>query len=194
MLDRLLEAPAERLLNKWAVLTLQSGMTPNRLTLIGFAFGVAAAIAAGMQAYLLALLLVVLNRLFDGLAGMMARLSNVTALGSYLDIVTDFTFFAGFVFFFSLGVPASALAAALLIFAYLAMAVIWLTAPSVETSRGPVPAASRPLVGNSEICLFMAICCAMPGWFPAVTSMFALLCFTSALVRLITTVRKLKIQ
>ena len=65
MLDRLLAPPAERALNRWAVLVLQSGMTPNRPTIAGFAFALSAAFAAGMQAYAFALLLFLLGRLFD---------------------------------------------------------------------------------------------------------------------------------
>src|SRR3546814_1217422 len=62
-----------------------------------------------------ALALILLNRLADGLDGAVARHARVSDLGGYLDIVLDFLFYSGVVFFFAVGRPTKALPAAFLI-------------------------------------------------------------------------------
>lgn len=184
MLDRWLEPSAERLLNRWATLTLQSGMTPNRLTLISYGFAFGASAAAGMQAYKLALILMLLNRLFDGLAGMMARLSNVTPLGRYLDVFGDVAMFGLFIFFFSLGMNGTAMAAAFTLLAYLLMTTAWL-ASAIFRHEGAAPIIPRSLlVGNSETILMMIVCCLMPLYFPAFCTVIGMMCLADTIWRM----------
>ena len=47
------------------------------------------------QAYGVALLLILLNRVMDGLDGAVARHAGATDFGGYLDIVCDFLFYSG---------------------------------------------------------------------------------------------------
>src|SRR5262249_51016522 len=94
------------------------GGDANAVTLAGFALGVAAWLALAVRLSDWALVLTLANRLLDGLDGAVARRSGVTDLGGYLDIVCDFLFYSGVVFFFAVGRPDQALAAAFLIFSF----------------------------------------------------------------------------
>jgi CDP-diacylglycerol--glycerol-3-phosphate 3-phosphatidyltransferase len=66
------------------------GLTPNQLTLIGFAVAVVAAAAAAAQAWLAAGLLVLFGGLFDLFDGTVARVTGrVSRLGAFYDSVFD---------------------------------------------------------------------------------------------------------
>lgn len=66
------------------------GLTPNSLTLIGFAGTVVAAIAAGLQAWTLAGVLVLVFGIFDMFDGTLARATGrASRLGAFMDSVFD---------------------------------------------------------------------------------------------------------
>ena len=66
------------------------GLTPNSLTLIGFAIAVVAAAAAASQMWLWAGLLVAVGAVFDLFDGALARATNqVSRLGAFLDSTLD---------------------------------------------------------------------------------------------------------
>ncbi len=66
------------------------GLSPNHLTLIGFAIAVVAAVAAAQQAWLAAGLLVLFGGVFDLFDGALARATNkVSKLGAFYDSVFD---------------------------------------------------------------------------------------------------------
>jgi phosphatidylglycerophosphate synthase len=66
------------------------GLTPNHLTLIGFAIAVVAAIAAAQQAWFVAGLLVVFGGVFDLFDGALARVTGTASrLGAFMDSVFD---------------------------------------------------------------------------------------------------------
>lgn len=66
------------------------GLTPNHLTLLGFAIAILAAAAAGVQAWLLAGILVIVGGSFDLLDGALARATGRAGpLGAFMDSVFD---------------------------------------------------------------------------------------------------------
>ena len=66
------------------------GLTPNALTLIGFAGTIVAAIAAGLQAWLPAGILVLVFGAFDMFDGTLARATGrASKLGAFMDSVFD---------------------------------------------------------------------------------------------------------
>jgi len=66
------------------------GLTPNALTLIGFAIAVVAAYFAATQAWLYAGVLVIFGAVFDLFDGALARATNQTSrLGAFLDSTFD---------------------------------------------------------------------------------------------------------
>jgi len=73
-----------------ALLFGRLGLTPNGLTLIGFAIALVAAAAAAGQAWLAAWLLVLIGGVFDLFDGALARAtSKATRLGAFMDSVFD---------------------------------------------------------------------------------------------------------
>ena len=110
VLRRLIDPPLNRL-GRWLA---RGGITANQITLAGFAVGLLALPALAYQLYWLALLFILLNRLFDGLDGAVARAIGPSDLGGYLDIVCDFIFYAAFLVFSFIGTGSSFLAYAII--------------------------------------------------------------------------------
>jgi phosphatidylserine synthase len=192
MIDGLFRQPVNTLMDKWAQRVLQGGLSANKLTLFAFALGLTGCFAAAMQVYPLALLLILINRFLDGLAGAVARRSDVTALGSYLDLLCDFVVFGAFVFLFTLGERGTSLAAAFLLFSYMAMMVAYLAQTTFMTRENPLQTPRGGLVENGEMIVFMVACCLYPPGFAAFAVLFGLMCFTTTVLRVAAAVRTLK--
>lgn len=113
------------------------GVTADMLTLGGFALGVLALPALAMGWCGLALVLILLNRMADGLDGAVARVNGPTDRGAFLDIALDFKFYALVPFGFALLDPTrNALAAAALIAAFIGTGSSFLAFASVAAKRG----------------------------------------------------------
>ena len=120
MLDRHLHPRLKPLLNRLVMRLDKPGISPDGITLIGFAIGVLALPFLALGWYLAALVAIVLNRLLDGLDGALARRRGLTDAGGFLDIALDFLFYALVPFGFALADPAlNALPAAWLLFAFI---------------------------------------------------------------------------
>ena len=72
-------------------------VTPNQITFFGLSMGIISTILIFFEIYNIALVFLILNRICDGLDGVMARLTKPTKKGAYLDIVFDFIFYSLFV-------------------------------------------------------------------------------------------------
>ena len=95
----------------------------------------------------LALALLLVNRLADGLDGAVARQTRLTDLGGFLDIVLDFIVYAGMVFAFALADPAAnALAAAFLLFAFMGTGSSFLAFAIMAAKRGHLDRSAWPQV------------------------------------------------
>lgn len=113
MLDKHLHPRLKPGLNQLAAALDKPFITPDGLTLAGFAIGVLALPFLALGWYLAALVAIVLNRLLDGLDGALARRRGLTDAGGFLDIALDFLFYALVPFGFALAAPAdNAIAAA----------------------------------------------------------------------------------
>lgn len=80
--------------------------------------GVGACLAAGLGLWRIALILWLSNRLLDGLDGSVARRRGATDLGGFLDLVADFSIYAGFVLGVAVAVPDARVAVAALLTSY----------------------------------------------------------------------------
>lgn len=176
------------------------GLTANAVTVIGLGFGLVAAglIAAGYP--LLALPMLLANRLADGLDGAVARATERTDLGGYLDIVFDFLFYGAIPLAFALQDPDSnALAAAVLLLSFYANGAAFLTfaimaeRKRLETSRqGPKSLYYLGgLAEGAETILIFALMCLWPEGFALLAYGFAALCGVSAAARIATAIRVL---
>lgn len=168
------------------------GVTADQVTLAGFGIGLLAlpALAAGW--YGLALVLIVANRVADGLDGAVARLTGPTDRGAFLDIALDFLFYALVPLGFALADPASnALPAAVLIASFVGTGSSFLAFAVIAERRG-LKADLYPrkgihylgglTEGAETIALFIAICL-WPAAFPALALLFAALCMITTLTR-----------
>jgi phosphatidylglycerophosphate synthase len=94
MLDRFVQRNLAPVLQAVGRALVRAGWGADALTLVGFALGMAAAVAIANHAFGLGLVLLLLSRLMDGLDGTVARLTRPTDAGGFLDIVLDFLFYA----------------------------------------------------------------------------------------------------
>ena len=94
MLDKYSYRLIEPFLTRVGKNLLKVGLTPNSLTWIGLAFCIFAAISIFYSNMLWALAFIYLNRLCHGLDGHMARQTQITKYGGFIDIFFDFIFYA----------------------------------------------------------------------------------------------------
>lgn len=193
MLDRTLAQLIRRPLTALAAGLVKLGVSADVVTWSGFAVGIggAAAIASGHAAAGLALLL--LSRLFDGLDGAVARLTQPTDRGAFLDITLDFIFYASIPLAFAWADPqANALAAATLLAAFFGTGVSFLAFAVLAERRG-LHSSAYPnkgffylggLTEASETLLVFALMCLWPAAFAVLAYIFAGLCAVTTVARL----------
>ncbi len=112
-----------------------AGVRPMAITGAGWVAGVGACVAAGLGQWIPALVLWLVNRLFDGLDGPVARRLGPTDLGGFLDIVADFSIYAGFVLAVAIAVPDARVAALALLTAYYVSGTAFLALSSLLERR-----------------------------------------------------------
>ena len=188
-LRRLIDPPLNRLSRPLAGL----GLSANGVTLLGFALGLAAMAAIAREAYTVGLTLLLLNRLFDGLDGALARQQGVSDLGGFLDIVLDFIVYSGIPFAFALADPAAnGLAAAFLIFSFMGTGASFLAFAIMAAKRGLASELRGRkslyylggLTEGSETILAFVLACLFPAWFPPIAWLFGGLCWLTTLTRI----------
>ena len=119
MLDEELRRGTKPLYGPVARMLARRGFTGEAVTGIGLGVGVACLVAVALGFNLLALVLWLGNRLFDGLDGEVARLRGETSeYGAFLDIVADFFVYGGLLAALAIQHPEARLALAVLYFAY----------------------------------------------------------------------------
>jgi phosphatidylglycerophosphate synthase len=175
------------------------GLGADTVTVLGFAVGLLAMAAVALGHPALGLVLVLLNRLADGLDGAVARQTRLTDRGGFLDIVLDFILYSGFVFAFAVRDPADALAAAFLIFSFVGTSTSFLAFAIMAAKRGlSSEARGRKslyylggLTEGTETILCFALFCLWPDAFTPVAWGFGALCWLTTAVRVLTGVRAL---
>jgi phosphatidylglycerophosphate synthase len=199
MLDAHLRPLIDPPLNFVARFLIRLGATPNLVTAAGFGFTLLNFAGLGFAHYGLALVCISLSRLMDGLDGAVARQlhfkdagghvhTGESDLGGFLDIVSDFVFYAGTAFFFAVGRPQDALFAAFLIFSFVASGVTFLAYAIVAAKRGLNHAQQGRksffylggLTEGTETILFFVLVCLFPAYFSVLASMFGTLCLATA--------------
>jgi phosphatidylglycerophosphate synthase len=171
----------------------RTGVGANSITLLGFAIGMGAALAIAWGAFLPGAALILLSRLCDALDGAVARQTRATDAGGFLDIGLDFLFYASIPLAFALAEPsANALAAAVLLTAFMGTSTSFLAFAAFATKRGMTsldwPDKSIYFLGGlteatETLALFMAMCL-WPQWFAPLALGFAVLCAITTASRL----------
>lgn len=185
MLDRLAVAWLRPAMMAGARMLARAGISANGITLLGFAIGMAAALAIAFGFFLPGAALILLSRLCDGLDGAVARQTRATDAGGFLDIALDFVFYASIPLAFALADPgANALAAAVLLTAFIGTSSSFLAFAAFASKRGMAsldwPDKSIYFLGGlteatETLALFMAMCL-WPQHFAPLAYGFAALC------------------
>jgi phosphatidylglycerophosphate synthase len=192
MIDRLIIPVQNALLAPSARGLSGLGVTANQVTLAGFGLGVAAFVALAFGGFKLALGLILLNRLADGLDGAVARWQGPTDRGAFFDIACDFLFYALVPLGFALSDPGqNALAAAVLITAFVGTGSSFLAFATIAAKRG-MTAGDYPTKGihyvgglteGFETIALFVVMCLWPGAFPFLAYLFATLCLITTFLR-----------
>ena len=148
-------------------------VAPLALTAAGWLCGVGACVAIAVHANVLALVLWLANRVLDGLDGPVARISGSSELGGFLDIVADFSIYAGFVVGLGIGHPPARVACLALLCAYYVSGTAFLALSSLlerlggSLERAYVDGRSLRFVGGiaegTETVLMYILFCVLPG-------------------------------
>ncbi|MDP2985873.1 CDP-alcohol phosphatidyltransferase family protein, partial [Hydrogenophaga sp.] len=137
MLDSAIQQVLKPVLSRMARGLVRAGIGADALTFIGFAIGMAAAVSIALQQFTAGLVLLLLSRLMDGLDGAVARLTQPTDRGGFLDITLDFLFYAAIPLAFAVADPAqNALPAAVLLASFIGTASSFLAFAIVAAQRG----------------------------------------------------------
>lgn len=197
MLDSTLRPLIDPGLNQLARVTSKLGITANQITVGGFVLGIITIPLLAMQHYQLALLLIMANRLLDGIDGALARQTFPTDLGAYLDIVFDFIFYSAVVFGFCLAQPDAALAGAFLIFSFIGSGSSFLAFAIIAEKRGISTESQGKksiyylsgIAEGFETILVLAAMCLMPMHFSTLAYLFGSICWVSTAARIALAVR-----
>jgi phosphatidylglycerophosphate synthase len=170
------------------------GAGANVVTITGFLIGLAAAIAIVLDSYVWAFVLIGVSRICDGLDGAVARATEKTDFGGFLDIVLDFAFYGLIPFAFILADPyENGIAGGLLLLSFYVNGASFLAFSIMAEKRGLSTGirGAKSLyftTGLAEatetIAVFLAFCL-FPQWFSEIAVIFALVCFYTALSRIV---------
>lgn len=192
MIDARLQPLLRRALTPLARVLARQGARADMLTLTGFMIGLAAVPALAYGHFGLALALILVNRLFDGLDGAVARLTRPTDRGAFLDIALDFVFYALVPLGFALVDPsANALPAAVLIAAFVGTGSSFLAFAVIAAGKG-MTARAYPTKGiyylgglteGFETIALFVLMCLLPQHFAELAYSFAGLCAITTMTR-----------
>ena len=193
------------MIDRWALALLRPGLEAgarrlvraevgaDAITWVGFALGLCAAVCIARGAFVAGLVLMLASRLLDGLDGAVARLTQPTDRGAFLDITLDFLFYASIPLAFAWADPArNALAAATLLAAFVGTGSTFLAFAVLAQRRGwssPVyPTKGLYYLGGlteatETLCAFAAMCL-WPQHFALIAWVFCAMCALTVLTRL----------
>lgn len=193
MLDKAVQQALRPLMSRAARGLVRLGVGADAISVAGFATGMAAAGAIAFQHYLTGLALLLLSRLMDGLDGAVARATQPTDRGGFLDITLDFLFYAAIPLAFALADPATnALPAAVLLASFIGTGSSFLAFAIVAEKRQlhsiAFPDKSFYFLGGlteaTETIAAFAAMCLWPEWFPQIAYGFAALCGITIALRI----------
>jgi phosphatidylglycerophosphate synthase len=193
MLDRYLLPLIKPAVDGCARALVRRGAKADHVTLLAFGMGLIAAISIANRAYLLGVSCILLSRLCDALDGAVARQTEITDAGGYLDISLDFLFYASVPLAFAVASPATnALPAAVLLAAFMGTASSFLAFAALAAKRGMTsmnhPNKSLYFLGGlteaSETLVFFMAICLWPSHFASLAYLFSALCCVTIVTRI----------
>jgi phosphatidylglycerophosphate synthase len=168
-------------------------ITANQVTITGFAIGLLALPAIALQLYWWGLLFIVINRIFDGLDGAVARRQGITDCGGFLDITLDFLFYSMIPFAFVLSDPEmNAVAGAFLIFSFIGTGSSFLSFAVMAGKRNIESPIYKQkslyyiggLMEGTETIACFVLFCVFPQYFAPIAWVFGTLCWLTTATRI----------
>ena len=184
MLDKYITPVIKPVLMPVVMLIDKCGATPNGVSVFGFMLGMLALPLLAFAQYEAALIVIVLNRIIDGVDGALARYqSSSSSAGGFLDICLDFIFYAAVVLGFALASEQNTLAASVLLFVFIGTGSSFLAfAISAEKHQLTKPQFKyksfyflNGLTEGTETIAFFVAFCLWPQYFPWLAYAFAVL-------------------
>ena len=169
------------------------GVSANGVTLIGLGLGVIAALCIALNWATLALIPLLASRIADGLDGAVARASQKTDFGGYLDIAADFLFYGAIPFaFVALDPVTNGLAGAFLLLSFYVNGTSFLGYAILAEKHGDTTSAqgqkslyySNGILEGTETIVFFVILCLFPLSFAPLAWIFGTVCFATAFLRI----------
>jgi len=193
MLDRYARQLIDPPLNQIGRGLAARGATADGVTLIGLALGLIATllIAVGLPGW--ALIPLLASRLADGLDGAVARATQKTDFGGYLDIAADFLFYGAIPMAFVINDPATnGAAGAFLLVSFYFNGTTFLGYAILAEKNGHKSDAqgqkslyySNGILEGTETIVFFVILCLLPAYFSLLAWVFGTLCFATATLRI----------
>lgn len=193
MLDGVARKFIDPILNLAGPVLARRGVTANQVTLVGLGLGVLAALMIARGAVGAALIPLLASRVADGLDGAVARATQKTDFGGYLDIAADFLFYGVIpMAFVWLDPVANGVAGAFLLVSFyfngtsfLGFAIL-AEKRKMETSARGVKSlyfTGGLLEGTETIAFFVALCM-WPNHFALMAWTFGALCFVTGFSRI----------
>jgi phosphatidylglycerophosphate synthase len=193
MLDRYAVALIKPAVDALARSLVRVGLRADQVTLLAFGLGVGAAFFIAAHAYLLGALLILTSRLCDALDGAVARQTQATDAGGYLDICLDFVFYASIPLAFACAQPSTnALPAAVLLAAFMGTSSSFLAFAALAAKRN-IQSIAHPakslyflsgLTEATETLAFFVAMCLWPNYFATLALFFAALCAITTVTRI----------
>lgn len=179
-----------------------SRVSPTFISILGLAVGLIATYAAYKQQYLWSLAFWLLNRVLDGLDGLIARLhQRQSDFGGYVDILTDFAIYAALPIGLVVGSPSEQhyLALIFLLAVFYVNTASWMyLAAILEKRAAHTPETQTTIVmpagiiGGFESIIAYGIFLLFPAYITILFSVFAVLVFVTTIQRLIWAKRALQ--
>jgi len=191
MFDARLRPLINPALDRMGAALARRGVSANQVSVTGAAFGALAGLAIGLGEPLAGLALVLASRLLDGLDGAIARASQPTDFGGYLDIICDYVFYLAVPLGFGFAAPANLPFALLLVASFTLTAVSFLAYATLAAKQGLETRAhglksffySTGLAEGAETILAFVLMCLWPTVFPQIAVIFAGLCLLTVIQR-----------
>lgn len=193
MLDRTIQQALRPVMTRAARGLVRLGVGADAISVAGFVTGMAAAAAIAFQQFTAGLVLLLLSRLMDGLDGAVARATQPTDRGGFLDITLDFLFYAAIPLAFAVADPAAnALPAAVLLASFIGTGSSFLAFAAVAEKQKlqslAFPDKSFYFLGGlteaTETIAAFAAMCLWPPWFAPIAYGFAALCAITTALRI----------
>ncbi|MDP5033066.1 MAG: CDP-alcohol phosphatidyltransferase family protein [Paraglaciecola sp.] len=189
LLNRLLKKPLRTLAKQ----LVKRGISADNVTVVGFILGMLAVPAIIFECFSVALCLILLNRAADGLDGAIARETSASDAGGFLDITLDFIFYSAIVFAFICLAPAkNAVAGSFLMLSFMGTGGSFLAFAIMANKHGidspKYPQKSLHYMGGLaegfETIVVLCLFCLLPNHFVMIASVFALICWLTAGIRI----------